>query len=95
MSEFATYPMALYPPKGEMIIVENEQEHLDALTSWEEPVAIPEPETDYDPVFADLGKLIRLPEEREAIELHDEPETFDETGAPIKRGPGRPRKVVP
>jgi hypothetical protein len=71
MTEFATYPMALYPPKGEMLIVENERQHLDALASWE-PVS--------EPV---------------ADEADDEPETFDDAGLPIKRGPGRPRKVIP
>lgn len=63
MTEFADYPMALYPPKGEMLIVNNEQEHLDALASWED--------------------------------AEDEPETFDDAGVAIKRGPGRPKKVIP
>jgi hypothetical protein len=66
------YPMALYPPKREMLIVENEQQHMDVLASWE-PVPV-EPVTD---------------------EADDEPETFDDAGVPIKRGPGRPRKVIP
>jgi hypothetical protein len=66
MTEIILYPMALYSPKGDMLIVNDEQEHLDTLASWE-PVA----------------------------EADDEPETFDEAGAPIKRGPGRPRKVIP
>jgi hypothetical protein len=74
MTEFATYPMALYPPKGDMLIVENEQQHLDALASWE-PAAV---------------EAVA-----EAVEADDEPETFDDAGVPIKRGPGRPRKVIP
>jgi len=69
MTDIILYPMALYPPKGEMLIVNNEQEHADAVASWESVV--------------------------EPVEADDEPETFDEAGAPIKRGPGRPRKVIP
>lgn len=53
------YPMVLYPPAGDMLIVENEQEHEDAMASWEPVEDIPDPE---------------------------DPE------APVKRGPGRPRK---
>lgn len=86
MTEFATYPMALYPPKGDMLIVENEQEHLDALASWEE-----KPAEDH-PAIADQS-ADNLSEE--ALEPEDGPETFDATGAPIKRAPGRPRKVIP
>lgn len=40
MTEFAAYPMALYSPKGEMRIVENEQEHLDVLATWEEATPV-------------------------------------------------------
>lgn len=69
MTDIILYPMALYPPNGEMLIVNNEQEHAEALASWE-PVVEP-------------------------VEADDEPETFDEAGVPIKRGPGRPRKVIP
>lgn len=77
------YPMALYPPKGEMLIVNDEREHADAVASWA-PVAV-EPVAPVAPVESVA----------EPVEIDDEPETFDETGAPIKRGPGRPRKVVP
>lgn len=67
------YPMALYPPKGEMLIVNDEREQADALASWAPVEPIVEPD----------------------IEADDEPETLDEAGVPIKRGPGRPRKVIP
>lgn len=39
MTEFAAYPMALYSLKGEMRIVQDEQEHLDVLAAWEEAEA--------------------------------------------------------
>lgn len=74
MTDIILYPMALYPPKGEMLIVNNEQEHADAMASW---------------------APVEVAAEPDAVEADDEPETFDEAGAPIKRGPGRPRKVVP
>lgn len=42
MTEIILYPMALYPLKGDMIIVNNEQEHLDVLAAWEEVAAKPD-----------------------------------------------------
>jgi hypothetical protein len=77
------YPMALYPPKGEMLIVNNEQEHADALDAhWEKA-----PPPDYPPP---IPAAIDDAEPEE-----DGPEVLDEAGVPIKRGPGRPRRVIP
>lgn len=36
------YPMVLYPPKGDMLIVNDEQEHIAALDAHWEPVIDPE-----------------------------------------------------
>jgi hypothetical protein len=86
------YPMALYPPKGEMLIVENERQHMDAIASWDPPAVEP------------VADAVEIPDE--ALKQADdngpvfdpdwnEPETFDDAGIPIKRGPGRPKKIIP
>ena len=94
MTDIILYPMALYPPKGDMLIVQDEKEHFEALASWEEkPVAAEI--LAREPLDLVAAVAVDAPDGDDAFEHDDGPETFDATGSPIKRGPGRPRKVVP